>query len=102
MANDTKERILAAALQMLSRSGCAGTDIRELTASLGMAKSGAYRHFESKEAILNALPDGMIACCGRRFGSPEQLPPAPDSTEGFIALTLHFPGTYGTEENRDA
>ena len=36
MANDTKERILAAALEMFSQNGYAGTNIRELSASLGL------------------------------------------------------------------
>ena len=61
MANDTKERILAAALEMFSKNGYAGTNIRELSASLGLVKSGVYKHYESKEAIWNALLDEMIA-----------------------------------------
>ena len=44
MANDTKERILAAALEMFSQNGYAGTSIRELSASLGLVKSGVYKH----------------------------------------------------------
>jgi AcrR family transcriptional regulator len=38
MAKDTKERILEAALEMFSQTGYAGTNISELTASLGMVK----------------------------------------------------------------
>ena len=49
MAKDTKKRILATALEMFSQNGYAGTNIRELTASLGMVKSSMYRHFKSKE-----------------------------------------------------
>ena len=49
MANDTKERILAAALEMFSQKGYAGTNIRELTASLGLVKSGGYKNFERKD-----------------------------------------------------
>jgi AcrR family transcriptional regulator len=64
MANDTKERILAAALEMFSQKGYAGTNIRELSASLGLVKSGVYKHYESKEAIWNALLDEkMIPKC---------------------------------------
>ena len=48
MANDTKERILEAALEMFSQNGYAGTNIRELSASLGLVKSGVYKHYESK------------------------------------------------------
>ena len=90
MAKDTKERILAAALDMFSRNGYAGTNIRELAASLGLVKSGLYKHFESKEEIWNALLDQMIAYYGARFGSPEQLPPVPDSLEGLAALTMRM------------
>ena len=90
MANDTKERILAAALDMFSRNGYAGTNIRELTASLGLAKSSMYKHFESKEEIWDALLDEMIAYYGERFGSAERLPPVPDSAEVLIALTMNM------------
>ncbi|MBR0373291.1 MAG: TetR/AcrR family transcriptional regulator, partial [Mogibacterium sp.] len=70
MAKDTKERILAVALDMFSRNGYAGTNIRELTASLGLVKSGLYKHFKSKEEIWNSLLDKMIAYYDERFGSP--------------------------------
>ena len=88
MANDTKERILAAALEMFSKNGYAGTNIRELSASLGLVKSGVYKHYESKEAIWNALLDEMIAYYGEHFGSAEHLPPVPDSLEGLADMTM--------------
>ena len=90
MANDTKERILAAALEMFSQNGYAGTNIRELSASLGLVKSGVYKHYESKEAIWNALLDQMIAYYGEHFGSPEHLPPVPDSLEELTWLTMQM------------
>ena len=90
MAKDTKERILEAALEMFSRKGYDGTNIRELTASLGLVKSSMYRHFKSKEEIWNCLLDEMIAYYGARFGSPENLPPIPDSLEGLVAMTRHM------------
>ena len=90
MANDTKERILAAALEMFSQNGYAGTNIRELSASLGLVKSGVYKHYESKEAIWNALLDEMIAYYGEHFGSAEHLPPAPDSLEGLVDMTMRM------------
>ena len=90
MANDTKERILEAALEMFSQNGYAGTNIRELSASLGLVKSGVYKHYESKEAIWNALLDEMIAYYGARFGSAEHLPPVPDSLEGLVTMTMQM------------
>ncbi len=90
MANSTKERILEAALEMFSQNGYAGTNIRELSASLGLVKSGVYKHYESKEAIWNALLDQMIAYYGEHFGSPEHLPPVPDSLEGLVTMTMQM------------
>ena len=90
MANDTKERILEAALEMFSQNGYAGTNIRELSASLGLVKSGVYKHYESKEAIWNALLDQMIAYYADHFGSAEHLPPVPDSLEGLVAMTMRM------------
>ncbi|MDO5122332.1 MAG: TetR/AcrR family transcriptional regulator, partial [Erysipelotrichaceae bacterium] len=90
MANDTKERILSAALELFSQKGYAGPNIRELRASLGLVKSGVYKHYDSKEAIWNALLDEMIAYYGERFGSAKHLPPIPDSLEGLTEMTLQM------------
>ena len=88
MANDTKERILEAALEMFSQNGYAGTNIRELSASLGLVKSGVYKHYESKKAIWNALLD--------------QIDREPDKTEDAIkqveAFSRHFIQVYGQEK----
>ena len=88
MAKDTKERILGLALDRFSQNGYAGTNIRELTESLGLVKSSLYRHFESKEDIWNVLLDEMVAYYDARFGSPEHLPPVPDSPEELVAMTM--------------
>ncbi|MBP5761261.1 MAG: TetR/AcrR family transcriptional regulator [Verrucomicrobia bacterium] len=90
MAKDTKERILTAALEMFSQNGYAGTNIRELSESLGLVKSAMYRHFESKDAIWNTLLDELIAYYEARFGSPEHLPSAPDSLEELVTMTMRM------------
>ena len=90
MAKDTKERILAAALEMFSQNGFVGTNIRELTASLGLVKSSMYRHFESKEDIWNTLLDEMIAYYDARFGSSKHLPSVPDSLDALVAMTTRM------------
>ena len=90
MATDTKERILEAALEMFSQNGYAGTNIRELSASLGLVKSGVYKHYESKEAIWNALLDEMIEYYEEHFGSSEHLPSVPDSLEELVQVTMQM------------
>ena len=90
MAKDTKEKILAAALEMFSQNGYAGTNIRELTASLGLVKSSMYKHFKSKEEIWNTLLDEMIVYYAERFGSSAKSPPVPDSPEGLVEMTMRM------------
>ena len=99
MAKDTKERILEAALDLFSQNGYDGTNVRELTASLGLVKSSVYKHFGSKEDIWNSLLDEMIAYYGARFGSPEHLPPVPDSLEGLVLMTMRMVDFTVHDEN---
>ena len=51
MAKDTKERILEAALEMFSKKGYEATNVRDITASLGIVRSGVYKHYASKEEV---------------------------------------------------
>ena len=90
MARNTKDSILMAALGLFSQNGYKGANIRELSASLGLVKSGVYKHFDSKEDIWNALLDSMIAYYDERFGSEKNLPPVPDSLEGLIQMTMRM------------
>ena len=90
MAKDTKERILDEALRQFSQKGFDGTNIRELTASLGLVKSSMYKHYKSKEEIWNSLLDRMIAYYDERFGSAENLPPVPDTLDELVAMTMRM------------
>ena len=90
MAKDTKERILAKALELFSQKGYEGTNINELMESVGLVKSAVYRHFESKEEIWDALLDKLIAYYEERFGSSEHLPPVPESLEELLAMTMRM------------
>ena len=90
MSKDTKERILAKALELFSQNGYERTNIRDIMVSLGLVKSAMYRHFESKEEIWNTLLDRLIVYYEERFGSPEHLPPVPESTEELLAMTMRM------------
>ena len=90
MAKDTKEKILESALEMFSKKGYEATNVRDITASLGIVKSGAYKHYASKEEIWNTLLDKMIAYYDERFGSSEHLPPVPDSLEALGVMTMRM------------
>ena len=86
--NSTKSRILDEALIVFAENGYKGTNLRDLAARLGLSKSALYKHYESKEAIWNALLDRMEAYYGERFGSVEHMPEIPKSGEELLRLTM--------------
>ena len=90
MAKDTRSRLVEAALPLFARNGYAGTNIRELSASLGLGKSSLYRHFESKDELWNAMLDDLEAYYAEHFGSPQKLPPVPESMAALRELTLRM------------
>ena len=87
MESTTKTRILDAALEHFAENGYKGTNLRDLAAELGLTKSALYRHFDSKEAIWDALIDEMEEYYAKHFGSAEKLPPLPKSCEELCAMT---------------
>lgn len=88
MERTTKDRILDESLIMFAEHGYKGTNLRDLAAQLGLSKSALYKHYESKEAIWNALLDKMEAYYAQRFGSMDNLPPTPDSWDAFMQMTM--------------
>lgn len=53
----TKTEILNAALSVFSQKGYEGALLRDISSSLGITKAALYKHYESKEALWNALID---------------------------------------------
>ena len=90
MANTTKARILEGALDCFANNGYKGTNLRDLAAQLGLSKSALYRHFDSKEAIWNAVFDMMEAYYYDHFPSPENLPPVPQSCDELLSMTMQM------------
>jgi TetR/AcrR family transcriptional regulator, cholesterol catabolism regulator len=51
---ETRERLLAAAIQLFGSQGFESTSMKELAAAAGVRAPAIYNHFESKESILAA------------------------------------------------
>ena len=90
MGKDTKDRILDEALIRFVQNGYEGTNLRDLAAGMGLSKSALYSHYESKEAIWNALLDKMEAYYGERFGSRDNIPEIPENVEEFYTLVMRM------------
>lgn len=71
---NTKERILLAALQLFARDGYAAVSVREIAEQLGITKGALYRHYPSKRGIFEAILARMAAgdaMQAQRYGLPE-------------------------------
>jgi|SRR6266540_2249453 len=55
-----KERILAAAADLVAHNGYHSVSMADIGAAAGITGSGIYRHFDSKPAVLVALFDRVI------------------------------------------
>lgn len=58
---DRRERILVAAARLAAQRGFQTVGMAEIGAEAGIVGSGVYRHFGSKDAILAALLDRVMA-----------------------------------------
>ncbi len=57
---NTKERILDAAIDLVSRKGFDAMSIREIAREVGIRESSIYNHFKSKDEILDTIIDYFI------------------------------------------
>lgn len=90
MGKETKNKILDAALVSFVENGYKGTNLRDFAKGMGLSKSALYSHYESKEAIWNALIDRMEAYYEERFGSTEHMPKLPETAREFYDLVMQM------------
>ena len=81
--NDTKERILAAALRLFSTDGYEGVSVSDISGALGMTKGALYRHYKNKRDIFESILTRMeqrdaahAKSCFLPEGRPEEMPEA--------------------------
>ena len=88
MAGDTKERILETALELFARSGYLGTSMSDIAKQLGITKGALYKHYTSKQEILDSVVQRMNKMDYERAEEYEMPETQPD---GFAEAYLHTP-----------
>mgnify|MGYP004686656259 FL=1 len=59
MAGDMKERIMETALELFAEKGYLGTSMNDIAKQLGFTKAALYKHYTSKQEILNRIVERM-------------------------------------------
>lgn len=88
MTGDTKDRILETALALFAQSGYLGTSMNDIAGRLGITKAALYKHYASKQEILDRIVEQMNEMDYARaeeYGMPETEP------DGFAEAYLQTP-----------
>lgn len=86
MAGATKERILETALELFAQRGYLGTSMSDIAQRLGITKAALYKHYASKQDILDRIVEQMARMDYARaeaYGMPE--------TDDFAEAYMHTP-----------
>ena len=88
MAGNTRERILETALELFAQNGYLGTSMNDIARQLGFTKAALYKHYTSKQEILDKIVERMNEMDYERAESYEMPETKPD---GFAESYLHTP-----------
>ena len=80
MRRHARTDLLDAAQSRLAEHGYAGTSIRDLAADFGIKESSVYKHFSSKQALLQtvlARADERVAATATALGVSDDDTPTP-------------------------
>ena len=95
---NTKQEILEAALDLFSVQGFEATSISQIASAVGIRKASLYSHFESKQAILDALVQDVLMQYGEHSifaktdwqKGAEGIPATPDAAVQMIQGQLRY------------
>jgi AcrR family transcriptional regulator len=71
MAGLTADRIVSAARDLVVEQGSAAVSMRRVAAVVGVTPMAIYRHFPSREALLDVVADQLFAELGAGWGGRE-------------------------------
>ena len=101
MAGDTKERIMETALALFAQSGYLGTSMSDIAKQLGITKAALYKHYASKQEILDRIVVRMHerdAERARAYAMPDAGPD--DAPEAYRHTPLDRIRAYSTAQFR--
>jgi AcrR family transcriptional regulator len=94
---DTKSRILAAARAAFERHGADGLSLRDVAKKVGITPMAIYRHFDSKQALVDAL---VLDALGEWSARAQAIPPGEPLAwsnainEAYLDFALEKPRRY--------
>ena len=95
MGGDTKERILETALELFAQSGYLGTSMSDIAGALSITKGALYKHYASKQEILDSIVEKMNKMDYERAEKYEMPETEPDGfPEAYLKTPIEKIRTY--------
>lgn len=95
MSDQTRDRILTAAVELYLSEGLDGFSMRKLAAQVGVTAPALYRHYDGKEAVLADVVREAYQAFSRylyrALGAPTPLERFFGGGEGYIDFVLEHP-----------
>jgi AcrR family transcriptional regulator len=70
---DTRQRLIDVAIELFTRHSFAGTSLQMIADELGFTKAAIYHHFRTREQLLDAVVEPILAHLRTIIGEAEQL-----------------------------
>ncbi|MFZ4814775.1 MAG: TetR/AcrR family transcriptional regulator [Phototrophicaceae bacterium] len=80
----TKDRILAAAVELFNREGTAQISTNHIAEAAGISPGNLYYHFRNKEEIIRAACTQLFTLTGEMFTLPEGQLPTLDDVKRWV------------------
>jgi AcrR family transcriptional regulator len=93
----TADRITSAALRIFEKDGAEAVSMRRVASAVGITPMAIYRHFEDREALLNAIADGGFEDLAARFKGPQgksSIEHIENLTSGYLDFALTRPRLF--------
>ena len=99
MAGDTKERILETALELFAQRGYLGTSMNDIAKKLGITKAALYKHYTSKQEILDRIVERMNKMDYERAEEYEMPETEPNSmAEDYLSVPIERIRAYSAAQ----
>lgn len=97
-SEETRSRILEAALRLFSQSGYEAASVDDICAAAGVSKGAFYHHFPTKQAVFLQLLDNWLAGLDEQFSQARQG--AENVAKIFMRMTASVPGIFRDADRR--
>ena len=96
MSRETKAKIPEVALELFSQNGYPGTSMSDIAGKLGITKGALYKHYASKQEILDSILERMNKMDYERAEEYEMPEAEPDGfAEAYLSTPIEKIRAYG-------